>query len=299
MIENNESNIYTAITFAPVQSFIEKSRKLRDLYGSSFLLSYLAKVVCDTAKKHNYQVISPAPIDMTQGTPNQIIIKGDLKEIYAKFAFDEAWKTIVNYCRNYIEKQLPEFEYSWRKYWNAWATNAWEFFHAQGKLHKVEEYNQNLSENEEPLTIITYTRRQLNQVKFARNWVGVNWQGESSNLSGTDAIAYPEMGSKSNPIQVGMAERDDLIEDFYEKLSEKLGEKIIDKKEYLNIPELVKRLITLDTEVLDNLQKILERKGFPAIETHQGFKDLNRQSDYAQDYRWKVWFQGDGDSIGS
>ena len=26
-------SIYTAITFAPVQGFIEKSRKLRDLYG--------------------------------------------------------------------------------------------------------------------------------------------------------------------------------------------------------------------------------------------------------------------------
>ncbi|MBW4442550.1 MAG: hypothetical protein KME10_15220 [Plectolyngbya sp. WJT66-NPBG17] len=38
--------IYTAITFAPVQGFIEKSRKLRDLYGSSFILSYLANALC-------------------------------------------------------------------------------------------------------------------------------------------------------------------------------------------------------------------------------------------------------------
>ncbi|MFN7715048.1 MAG: type III-B CRISPR-associated protein Cas10/Cmr2, partial [Pseudanabaenaceae cyanobacterium] len=33
---------YTVITFAPVQGFIEKSRKLRDLYGASQILSYLS-----------------------------------------------------------------------------------------------------------------------------------------------------------------------------------------------------------------------------------------------------------------
>jgi CRISPR-associated protein Cmr2 len=38
---------YTVITFAPVQGFIEKSRKLRDLYGASQILSYLSwKIVC-------------------------------------------------------------------------------------------------------------------------------------------------------------------------------------------------------------------------------------------------------------
>jgi hypothetical protein len=42
--------IYTAITFAPVQGFIEKSRKLTDLYGSSFLLSYLAKTHRDISR---------------------------------------------------------------------------------------------------------------------------------------------------------------------------------------------------------------------------------------------------------
>ncbi|BAZ08050.1 hypothetical protein NIES3974_47190 [Calothrix sp. NIES-3974] len=38
------------ITFAPVQGFIEKSCKLRDLYGSSYLLSYLAWVICKAEK---------------------------------------------------------------------------------------------------------------------------------------------------------------------------------------------------------------------------------------------------------
>jgi hypothetical protein len=36
---------YTAFIFAPVQSFIRSSRKLRDLYGSSLLLSHLARAL--------------------------------------------------------------------------------------------------------------------------------------------------------------------------------------------------------------------------------------------------------------
>ncbi|MEH2451730.1 type III-B CRISPR-associated protein Cas10/Cmr2 [Nostoc sp.] len=72
-----KDSIYTAITFAPVQGFIEKSRKLRDLYGSSFILSYLSSAVCEAAEKESYKVISPAIINVVQGTPNQIIIRGD------------------------------------------------------------------------------------------------------------------------------------------------------------------------------------------------------------------------------
>lgn len=48
-----DKNSCTIVTFAPIQGFIEDSRKLRDLYGSSFLLSYLAKSICEAAKKKN------------------------------------------------------------------------------------------------------------------------------------------------------------------------------------------------------------------------------------------------------
>jgi hypothetical protein len=36
---------YTAVIFAPVQSVIRSSRKLRDLYGSTLLLSHLARAL--------------------------------------------------------------------------------------------------------------------------------------------------------------------------------------------------------------------------------------------------------------
>ena len=50
------------ITFAPVQGFISNSRKLRDLYGSSLLLSYLAKAILDDAQQRlgPDAVVSPA-----------------------------------------------------------------------------------------------------------------------------------------------------------------------------------------------------------------------------------------------
>ena len=45
---------YTAVTFAPVQSFIRSSRKLRDLYGSSLLLSHLARALLALNGKPSY-----------------------------------------------------------------------------------------------------------------------------------------------------------------------------------------------------------------------------------------------------
>ncbi len=106
--------MYTAITFAPVQGFIEKSRKLRDLYGSSFILSYLAYALCQTAEKQGYKVISPAIINVVQGTPNQIIIDGDFPRQEAIAVFDRAWNTLTRSCQEWIENQIPQ-DYQWRR----------------------------------------------------------------------------------------------------------------------------------------------------------------------------------------
>lgn len=77
----NEKTIYTAITFAPVQGFIEKSRKLRDLYGSSYLLSFLAEVICRAVDAEpNCELILPALVNNTKGTPNQILIEGEFPQ---------------------------------------------------------------------------------------------------------------------------------------------------------------------------------------------------------------------------
>ena len=59
---------YTVITFAPVQGFISNSRKLRDLYGGSLLLSYLAKAILDDAQQRlgPDAVVSPALVSRSR-----------------------------------------------------------------------------------------------------------------------------------------------------------------------------------------------------------------------------------------
>ena len=103
---------YTVITFAPVQGFIEKSRKLRDLYGASQILSYLSWKIVGAANNKNCEVISPAiaiddasemaNVDIVQGMPNRILILGDFSHNDAQKALTEGWKEIVTACRGWL-----------------------------------------------------------------------------------------------------------------------------------------------------------------------------------------------------
>jgi CRISPR-associated protein Cmr2 len=279
------NTVYTAITFAPIQGFIEKSRKLRDLYGSSFLLSYLARALCDAAYDQQHQVVSPALINLTQGTPNQIIVKGKFSEESANATFSKAWTDVVEACREEIEKRLPEFRpYRWQRAWNAWSNHAWEFFWAQTQEKDTEAPDR-----------IGDVRRRLNEKKRSRNWTGINWTGESSTLSGADAIAWYGMADKIDPKVTSLSQQTEQIRRFYQRLSEVFTEAIIAPNERLSIPELIKRLITLDA-IADKLNlKFNER---PSVEIPLSFKDINRHKDNPEDSRWTGWFQGDGDRIG-
>ena len=291
MTEPENKTIYTAITFSPVQGFIEKSRKLRDLYGSSFLLSYLAKAICEAARTHyNYKpnnsskskdpIVSPALINLTQGTPNQIIIAGDksFPKNEAKAAFDRAWQAVVRACRYKIERLLPTYTFCWSRSWEAWENHAWEFFHAEGKT-------------------IEDVREQMNEVKRSRDWTGINWVGESSTLSGADAIAWNGMENQMHPKMAKASEIEGRIREFYQDLSNELGESILDATEQLSIPELIKRLITLDG-VSRSSGLNLKEKELPSVEIPLSFVDINRKKENPEDNRWTGWFQGDGDRIG-
>jgi CRISPR-associated protein Cmr2 len=276
--------IYTAITFAPVQGFIEKSRKLRDLYGSSFLLSFLAKVICQSALSEQHEVISPAQINVTQGTPNQIIIKGNFSEASAKKALDKAWEKAAHICREWIEAKLPNHPYHWDREWKAWVTHGWEFFWAQSEIS------------------IGDVRKRLSEKKRKRSWTGINWQSESSTLSGADSIAWYGMCDQVHPISSSLAEQSSKISSFYQELSAKVGESILDSRERLSIPELIKRLITLEEVAKElTLEKVSEQlrlvdRELPSVGYPINFADLNRHDN--QENRYTGWFQGDGDKIG-
>ncbi|MEA5495909.1 Cas10/Cmr2 second palm domain-containing protein [Limnoraphis robusta] len=295
--------VYTVITFAPVQGFIEKSRKLRDLYGSSYILSFLSWVICQVAETQKLEVISPALPNITQGMPNQIILKGDVSPEnldLIKRRFNQAWRLIAESCQDWIENNIKTWtdskeethlwNYSiWKRDWDLWKNHAWEYFEASGK----------------PGESITQVRERINQVKASRDWTGINWQGESSTLSGTDAIAYPDLGRIADPRHYNYPAERTKIQAFYEKLSLVLGESFIDIREQLSIPELIKRLIT--HEMIAN--RLKEKLPQLEIEDHSdqitqiakelnpvSFKDLNRLKDSEDEQKYKTgWFLGDGD----
>jgi CRISPR-associated protein Cmr2 len=272
----SNDTVYTAITFAPVQGFIEKSRKLRDLYGSSFILSYLARALCNRAKAIDLTVVSPAIINVTQGTPNQIIIQGDFSKAEAEETFNKAWKNLVECCRTTIQAKLPNEPYTWQRAWNLCSEHTWELFWAQTDPKDAAKPDR-----------IGDVRRRLNEQKRSRAWTGINWSGESSTLSGADAIAYPQMVEKFTSI----GEQTTKQKEFFERLSAQLSESIIAPNERLSIPELIKRLVTLD-EVAQKLN--LSSEELPSVEIPSTFVDINRY----QDNRWTAWFQGDGDQVG-
>ncbi|NEQ95620.1 MAG: CRISPR-associated protein [Cyanothece sp. SIO2G6] len=297
---------YTVISFAPVQGFIEKSRKLRDLFGSSYLLSFLSWAICyEIDHTPNCRVISPALSNVTQGMPNQIVIDGsfpaDGTYATARVPLDRAWKCIVESCQDWLENhpQLQEFRddfKDWKRDWGLWANYAWEFFWVQGEAGES----------------ISKVRDRLNDAKRSRGWTGINWVGESSTLSGADAIAYPKLGA-FRPQRDSYRQQEQDIKEFFERLSEVLTEPFVHPDEELSIPELVKRMVThhnvadhiiasykqrFDTPILAD-----ELEQFRAIAQElnpNSFRDLNRLRSTNDDEPkyWTGWFLGDGDSAG-
>ncbi|MGQ9864880.1 MAG: Cas10/Cmr2 second palm domain-containing protein [Pseudanabaenaceae cyanobacterium] len=256
--------VYTCVTFAPVQGFIEKSRKLRDLYGSSFILSHLAQQLCEGARARGHTVVSPALVATAQGTPNQIVIAGNWPKPEAREVLATAWGQVVDGCRAWLERQV-QGQCTWQAEWDGWKAYAWEFFWGQGDS-------------------IAQARYAVNKAKRERNWTGLTWRGESSTLAGTDAIAWPGMG-QNGLLDKPWGEHDRAIREFYRQLSEVpgLGEAFVDASEQLSIPELIKRLVTYST--------IAKPLGFQQ-EIPATFRELSGGDR-------KFWFQGDGDRLGA
>ena len=329
--------VYTAITFAPVQSFIENSRKLRDLYGSSYILSSLAHSICIEAD-NELHVISPAPLNIAQGTPNQILIQGNLSQPTAQDTFNQSWKQILQACQTWIEQTVVHqwqwnqetqtydqtatpWQYRWDREWKLCATHAWEFFWAQGPTAHQAKTN-------------LFTK------KRSRNWTGINWTGESSTLSGADALALPSAGTY-HPKQGSLREQDTESKAFFAQLSFAIGKAfidnildqlrqnrdqaiarygrgfiyfvegtfkhpdketkknelyqtygaaILDPTEQLSIPELAKRLITLEA-IAQPLQIALQ----DIPETYRSLNRLPQKQNDPTKRRWTGWFLGDGD----
>jgi len=298
---------YTAISFAPVQGFIEKSRKLRDLYGASLILSYLSFRIVKKAKERlgENSVISPGLPTVQEGMPNRILIKGKFERNDVQNTLLKEWKQVLKICREWIEDNLgiPKEQYYWSQpddqigkhkgEWERWGSHTWEVFWGYGDS-------------------VQSAMDDLETRKLKRDWTGINWVGESSSLTGTDAIAWHQLGKKEQePGRLLNTNEQQELKRFYYRLAwvldeaytrnykvrdsipsdEKLEEyfqqetsgKFIAPGERLSIPELVKRLVTLP--------KLAKDIGMETLD--EGFKDINREAGY-----WTGWFMGDGDKVG-
>lgn len=324
---SESSPVYTAISFAPVQGFIEKSRKLRDLFGASLILSYLSQKIVEKAEEllGKGSVISPGLIEHQEGMPNRILVRGELtREIVEKALLGE-WQKILRICREWVEDSLgiPKEQYHWSQKedqvgkekgeWERWGSYTWEIFIGWGR-----------PDSKQPdKNLIKAAMDDLETRKLKRDWVAINWVGESSSLSGTDAIAWHRLGEKRDLNQeLTQQEKHQFKEElelFYYRLAWRLDNperkvlppfpeleelkkrerqskdkndafgKYVAPNERLSIPELVKRLVTYE--------EIAEAIGMNWLE--KGFTEIARMPEIGMEKgRWTGWFMGDGDEIG-
>jgi CRISPR-associated protein Cmr2 len=288
--------VYTAISFAPVQGFIEKSRKLRDLFGASLILSYLSqKLVEEFHHPPELEVISPALIHVQEGMPNRILIRGYVERSHVQNTLLKHWQHLLQVCREWVETNVPA-DYHWSQKpdqvgkekgeWERWGSYAWEVFWGKG---------------DSPIAAM----EDLETRKLKRDWVAVNWVGESSSLSGTDAIAWHRLGDKDLikrdlKGELTSADRQELkqeLDDFYLRLSQALEDssadshqgKFLRPNERLSIPELAKRLVTRYEGIGEHLDESFK------IES---FSEMVRMPEPGQSGHWTGWFMGDGDKVG-
>jgi CRISPR-associated protein Cmr2 len=304
---------YTGIAFAPVQGFIEKSRKLRDLYGASLILSFLSFKLVQKAESLGLKVISPGLPTRQEGMPNRILIKGKFERNDVQNTLLKEWQEILKVCREWIEDNLdiPKDQYYWSQTedkkgrqkgeWERWGSYTWEIFWGYGESEKE---------------AIKKAMDDLETRKLKRDWTAINWMGESSSLTGTDAIAWHQLGKESKEPGRSLTRQEQEDQElFYRRLSwlldnpdyrvgkpslslenlrdyekskpEDIG-KYIAVNERLSIPELVKRLVTYDKIADDiGIEKLKKKPHDPE------FKDINREAGY-----WTGWFMGDGDKVG-
>jgi CRISPR-associated protein Cmr2 len=287
--------IVTAVTFAPVQSFIRSSRKLRDLYGSSLLLSHLARALYNdaTQKLGDHAVISPADVNSTRGVPNTLLIEGAYARADAEAALFAAWRQVLEACRHYLE-HLPhrdpgwfaqawdakQWEAGWGASWKACGRHSWELFHGQGDT-------------------ISAAEAALFHAKQCRAWEIPNWTGESSTLSSAEAIVRPRMAEKHDPRLADTVAHQQEARQLLRILCHRqnLGAAFAGENEEISLSELVKRLVTYRQVAgdafripLDSLSEILPER-FERTSVRVPQQDSEQPESI-------VWFMADGDRVG-
>lgn len=85
--------------------------------------------------------------------------------------------------------------------WERWESYTWEVFWGYGDS-------------------VQAAMDDLETRKLRRDWIAINWVGESSSLTGTDAISWHQLGKlDSNPGRLLSQSEQEEMELFYRRLS--------------------------------------------------------------------------------
>ena len=95
-------------TFSPVQGFIQKSRKLRDLFSSSYMLSYITRELVKYAEDLGASIIYPVVSEdssnkLTANYPNRFVAKVE-EDICDKLGekFEKIWEEIYTFVADLL-----------------------------------------------------------------------------------------------------------------------------------------------------------------------------------------------------
>ena len=116
-----EQNKYIGITIGPIYDTIHKAEKTREIWGASYLFSYIAKeLVKAINKKGNYEILLPSPAAVNVTTPgvglypDRILLKikegGSLKDI------NEIVTGVKENVSNQLWKEINKTRFTWKPY---------------------------------------------------------------------------------------------------------------------------------------------------------------------------------------
>lgn len=222
------------ISIGPVQDFVARSRRTRDLWASSFLLSYLAAHVVRGLQEAGARIVRPtivgdslvdwvtgrgtgAPPDMGS-LPNQLVarIDGDAHETVrkAKEAFDGAWEKVVSAVWAQFVQPVASLGREVELRWRRQTASFWEFI----------------------WTIVDddHEGAQLARRKLFRPHWGEDEPGEKCSLFHDleELSGYPPSTPEGRSAQ----------KEFWKKLRKKCGTNEIKENERLSAIGLIKRL---------------------------------------------------------
>jgi len=261
------------------------------------MLSYLSQKIVQELEQTG-EIIAPALPNVQEGMPNRILVraKETIDRNCVKNILLKHWQHLLTVCREWVEEKVPA-DYHWAQKpehvgkekgeWERWGSYAWEVFWGTGDTPQA-------------------AMQDLETRKLKRDWTAINWTGESSSLSGTDAIAWNRLGDqdvlkRDLKGELTFNEKQKLkreLEDFYVRLSQALEEpsfegqpqgKFLRSNERLSIPELVKRLVTRYEDIGKRLGKDFRV---------DSFSEMVRLPEPGQPGHWTGWFMGDGDQVG-